>query len=80
LSGTVKLDNPVGASRHDENFRAHCLSFLRQICARTVCQNRVCCQQVRNISLKQFGGLGGCTHRAVMAAGGTPIAPSVPVR
>src|SRR6516164_270924 len=65
LSGTIKFDDPVGAARYHQNFRACRLCLFGEIDARAVRQHNICRQQVGNMLLEKTGGLrnssdGGC--------------------
>src|SRR6516164_10138649 len=66
LSGAIKFDDPVGAARYHQNFRACRLCLFGEIDARPVGQYNIRRQQVGNMVLEKTSGLrnssdGGCT-------------------
>ena len=57
LSGAIKFDDPAGAARYHQNFRACRLCLFGEIGTRAVSQHNICRQQVGNMLLEKTGGL-----------------------
>jgi len=69
LSGSVKIDDPVGASGQHESFRAHRFGLHHEACARTINQHGIGCQQVGNLVLKESCCLRDCGDSRGAVAG-----------